>query len=303
MKIVLCICTYRRPDGLKKLLNALPALHGEYELEVVVADNDAQAEGLTVCEQLPADYPFTVTTVLETTPGISSARNAATALALTRSPELVAFLDDDEWPERQWLAELIRIQTECAADVVGGPTRPVFPAHADPALLDNPYYGADMALPDGSQCLLQAGGNFLIKARVLEAMAPTFFHPAFAQSGGEDLAFFMQLDQLGHTMYWAAAATVHEPVPESRLEEGWMRSRITTIHNSRVRVLQLLQPGIVASTIRVAKTAALGTVALASCSLGYLSPRWRERARMLRWKFEGKLSAHLGRTSMRNETY
>ena len=40
-QIVLCICTYRRPDGLAKLLNALPALHDSDDMIVVVSDNDA----------------------------------------------------------------------------------------------------------------------------------------------------------------------------------------------------------------------------------------------------------------------
>ena len=49
-KVVLCICTYRRPDGLRKLLEALPALENAPNLEVVVADNDAGKEGLAVCQ-------------------------------------------------------------------------------------------------------------------------------------------------------------------------------------------------------------------------------------------------------------
>jgi len=307
--IVLCICTYRRPDGLRKLLDSLPELDAgdgqRYadQLQIVVADNDAAREGLAVCELLPATYPFKLHTVSATEPGISAARNAATSAALALKPDLIAFLDDDEWPEPQWLAELIRIQTRCNADVVGGPTRPVFPANTPQDLLNNPYYGADMGLPDATGCTLQAGGNFLIRADVIEPLAPDFFHPAFAHSGGEDLAFFLQLQQLNRSMFWAANAIVHEPVPEARLHDGWMRSRIVNIHNARVRVMQLLQPELKHSIVRCLKTVVLGIVAGALSAVAWVSPALTEKARLLRWKFSGKLSAHLGRVTVRSETY
>lgn len=302
-KIIVCICTYRRPDGLRKLLEVLPTLEGADNVEVVVADNDSGQEGLAVCRSLDKDYPYPVHTLCQLEPGISAARNAATCEALKHAPELVAFLDDDEWPEPQWLRELLRVQKNHKADIVGGPTRPVFPADTAAELLQNPYFGADMGLPDGSECQLQAGGNFLIRASILQTMAPDFFRPEFTQSGGEDLAFFTQLAQQGYSMRWAANAVVYEPVPTSRLLPGWLKHRVVTIHNSRVRVMQLLQPGFAATLLRCTKTVGLGVVALALSCFFWVSPKISDKAQQLRWKFEGKLGAHMGRIHIRNETY
>lgn len=303
MKIVLGICTYRRPEGLLKLLESLPSLDGVDELEIVVADNDSAGEGLAVCQNLPETYPFKVLAMSQTSTGISAVRNAVALKALSLEPDMLVFLDDDEWPEPQWLAELLRIQALHNADLVGGPTRPVFPQHAHPSLHDNPYYGADLNLPDGSACQLQAGGNFLIKADVLQQYAPHFFHEAFAHSGSEDLAFFTQLGNDAHTMRWAANAIVHEPVPESRLSPDWLRQRVINIHNSRVRVTQHLQPGLPATCIRIAKTIALATVAGLQTIAGIAVPAQRHSAQLLRWKFMGKMKAHLGQTTTRGETY
>lgn len=302
-KVILCICTYRRPIGLQKLLDALPKLEGASNLEIVIADNDAGQEGLAVCQSLKKDYPYPVHTLCQLEPGISAARNTATAEALRHAPELIAFLDDDEWPEPQWLAELMRIQSSHSVDVVGGPTRPVFPEGTANDLLENPYFGADMGLIDGSECQLQAGGNFLIRASVLEAMAPVFFRPEFTQSGGEDLAFFTQLAQKGYSMRWAANAIVHEPVPASRLQPEWLKHRVVTIHNSRVRVMQLLEPGLSATLTRCTKTVGLGVFATAMSCFSWASPGIANKAQQLRWKFEGKLGAHLGRINIRSETY
>lgn len=302
-KIVLCICTYRRPLGLRKLLESLPSLEAASNMEIVVVDNDADLQGLAVCQSLGNNYPYPVHALSQLEPGISSARNVATTEALRHNPELVAYLDDDEWPEPQWLSELMRIQAGHHADVVGGPTRPQFPDGTARELLDNPYFGADLGLPDGSECQLQAGGNFLIRACVLQTMAPIFFRPEFSHSGGEDLAFFTQLALQGHTMRWAANAVVHEPVPDSRLTPEWLKYRVVTIHNSRVRVMQLLQPGFGATLVRCCKTVALGACAATVSCFSWLSPAIASKAQQLRWKFEGKLGAHLGRINIRSETY
>ena len=303
MKIVLGVCTYRRPEELRKLLEALPQLEGINDLEVVVADNDAGGEGMQVCHTLPGNYPFNVNAMSVTTSGISAVRNAVATKALSLQPELIVFLDDDEWPESQWLSELLRIQAQFDADLVGGPTRPVFPDHAHPCLINNPYYGADMQLPDGSACQLQAGGNFLVRASTLQRYAPRFFDEEFSHSGSEDLAFFARLAADGCSMHWAANAIVHEPVPESRLTPEWLRQRVINIHNSRVRVMQHLQPTLPARMLRIMKTCALAAAASVLSIGGLLLPGRRRQAQLLRWKLLGKLTAHLGRKTTRGETY
>lgn len=298
---VLCICTFQRPDGLLTLLRSLPQLQDSDGLEIVVIDNDPAQAGLQALQQLPSDYPFTVHTGSTQAPGISHARNAAVDLALTRAPQWLAFLDDDEWPEPDWLRELHRVREATGADAVGGPTRSVFPETADAALRNNPYYGADLNLPDGSACQLEAAGNFLIRATLVKSLGPDYFHPAFAESGGEDLAFFTRLAALGARMHWAAGACVNETVPANRLSEHWMQERVITIANSRVRVMQMLQPGMGATLLRLAKTGALAAQTGLTGLVGLVHAPWRERARLLRWKLQGKVSAHLGHIRHRSE--
>lgn len=303
MKIVLGICTYRRPEELRKLLESLPHLQGMDSLDIVVADNDAGGQGMQVCQSMPDNYPFNISAMSVTTSGISAVRNAVVTKALSLQPDMLVFLDDDEWPEKQWLSELLKVQAQFDADLVGGPTRPVFPEHANPALTDNPYYGADMQLPDGSECQLQAGGNFLIRASVMQHYAPAFFDEAFSHSGSEDLAFFTRLAADGCSMRWAANAIVHEPVPESRLTPDWLKQRVINIHNSRVRVTQHLQPTLSAALIRALKTCALTAAASLLSIVGLVSPAHRHEAQLLRWKLRGKVTAHLGRKTTRGETY
>lgn len=293
MNIVIAICTYRRPDGLERLLNALTHLDtSDHQITVAVADNDKAAQGIAVVDRLRADYPYPIVTVRAEQPGISHSRNAVATLALAQSPELVAFLDDDEWPEPHWLSEMVRIQTQHDADAVGGPTVSLFPDNAPEALKQSHYYGAAIDKPDGAACQLEAAGNFVILASVLASLGPQFFHPDFAQSGGEDLAFFMTLQQRGHSMHWARQATVYEPVPNERLTKEWLRERVKIVHNSRVHVMATLQPGLGAALVRLVKTAGLGGWATLYSAAGLFVPALRLDAAALRWKFLGKLTAH-----------
>lgn len=302
MRIALAVCTYRRPAGLARLLDALGtlALPAGASLELVVVDNEPEATGLEYLRARAPD-PFPVHAHHEREPGLSPARERAVREALALDPELVGFLDDDEWPEPQWLAELVRVRAAHDADAVGGPTRPVFPAGTDAATRANPYFGADLGLPDGAPCRLEAGGNFLMTAGALHAAGPPWFDPAWAHTGGEDLAFFTALARRGGTMRWAANAVVHEPVVPERLGPGWLRGRVVNIANTRVRIMQRLEPGIRARALRVVRTAGLCAVALALSGAGVANAALAERGRLLRWKALGKLRGHAGLTALRGD--
>lgn len=300
-RVALCICTYRRPDGLSNLLNSLTELTPRKPDVVVVVDNHVDGEGAAVCEKMTADYPFELHHAIETEPGISFARNAAVNLALKQNPDLVAFLDDDEWPEAQWLSELIRVRDEQDADAVGGPTLSVFPENTPEEIVNNPYYGADINIADGAACQLEAAGNFLIKASVIKPMGPAYFRPEFAQSGGEDLAFFTTLAQQQAKMNWAAKAVVHEAVPPNRLGRDWLKERVVNIANSRVRVMQVLEPGVLPAAIRGLKTVVLFCQAMLWRIVGVFSESFRQESDILRWKFIGKLKAHFNHKTVRGE--
>ncbi len=300
-RVVVCICTYNRPEGLANLLDQLTLLSPTKPDAVVVIDNHAGGEGAALCEKRRADYPIDLDYAVEPQAGISFARNAAVALALTKQADLIGFLDDDEWPEPQWLAELIRVSRENDADAVGGPTLSVFPADTPDAIKNNPYYGADMNIGDGEPCKLEAAGNFLIKASTISTMGPAYFRPEFAQSGGEDLAFFTELAQKDARMYWSTRAIVHESVPMNRLSADWLKERIINIANSRVRVMQILEPGPLPAMIRGLKTIALFCQASIMTLAGLVSPSIASKAAELRWKFWGKFTAHLNRKTIRGE--
>jgi glycosyltransferase involved in cell wall biosynthesis len=135
------VCTRDRADRLGACLDAVLAL--DYpDYEVIVVDNAPQTDAVArlVCERShpsrwssggspdgpSGDAPRAIRRVVEPTPGLSWARNAGLATAFG---EIVAFLDDDERPDRYWLAELVRGFT--AAPAVAGVSGLVLPARLD----------------------------------------------------------------------------------------------------------------------------------------------------------------------------
>lgn len=302
MKIGICICTYRRPEGLSNLLTHLSNLDTEHNVFVAIADNDnEEQQGIEVAKSIASSYKWPMYWKVVGQTGISYSRNAVSLIALQQKPDLVAYLDDDEWPSNNWLQELVRVQLKYNADAVGGPTCAVFPSEATTEQQKNSYFGADLKLPDGSACQLEAAGNFIIKASVLSELMPEPFDPQFALSGGEDLAFFMRLKQAGYSMHWAANAKVSESVSTDRLSVKWMQRRVMLIANSRVHVMRKAEPGLRPALIRGCKTIALFAYAGLTSLMGLVIPDYANKARILRWKFWGKFTAHLRRNPQRIE--
>jgi len=302
VKIGICVCTYRRPDGLRNLLEHIAQIDSDHDLFVAVADNDQdRKEGIAVAESMASAFPWALFWQSVAEKGISHSRNLAAQIALPQKPDMIAFLDDDEWPSSQWLDELLRVQAETNADAVGGPTVSVFPDSATEKQRQNAYFGADLGLADGSACQLEAAGNFLVKADVLHNLMPSPFDPQFALSGGEDLAFFMRLRSLGCKMHWAANAIVSETVTADRLTPEWMQHRVMVIANSRVHVMRTVEPGVMPALIRGGKTIALCAHAAVWSMIGLVKQEWTHEAKILRWKFWGKFTAHMRHRPQRAE--
>jgi glycosyltransferase involved in cell wall biosynthesis len=100
--ISVVVCTRDRPDQLQDCLHLL----GEQEyprFEVVVVDNASRSGRVTELVNAQCAGSAVFRCVDEPRPGLSWARNTGIAAA---SGDIIAFLDDDEEPDRHWLAGL-----------------------------------------------------------------------------------------------------------------------------------------------------------------------------------------------------
>jgi GT2 family glycosyltransferase len=225
MRVDVCIVTYRRPQGLLRLLGALQELRFPAEapeLRVVVVDNDPAESARPVCDDAHAWLSAPLVYLVEKRRGIPQARNTAVAASLG-SADFLAFLDDDEVPEPSWLAELLRVQRARQADAVAGPVLPRFEAETPGwlvrgGLFERPRYTT------GARIDHAFTGNVLVRTAELARM-DAFFDERMALSGGEDAEFFRRFAASGRRIVWADSAIVYESVPASRAKLRWLLAR------------------------------------------------------------------------------
>lgn len=242
--IDLCVGTYLRPRGLEQLLDAIAVQRYEHvappDLVVVVVDNDPDGSARAVVDAVAARTDLQLHYVLEPARGISVVRN--TAVAATR-PEAtyIAFLDDDEEPEPQWLDALLVTRDEHDADAVAGPVNPRFEQRL-PHWMERGGFHDREQHPTGTRVPYVGTGNVLVRAERLRHTTEPF-DLRLALSGGEDTLFFMGLTRAGGSIVWAAEAVVFETVGPSRAKVGWILRRAYRGGNTFARCEQFDQAG------------------------------------------------------------
>jgi glycosyltransferase involved in cell wall biosynthesis len=222
------ICTRDRTERLASCLTAV--LRQDYpDFEVIVVDNapadDAVAD-LVAGLNAAGTNGVPLRHVVEDRPGLSWARNTGLHAA---SGQIVAYLDDDEHPDRHWLAELARgftlhhgvvgvsglvlpavldTQAQCLYEQFGGHSKgrglaaEVFDvaSHAGQhPLYPLPAFGVGASMAFDRQALLRIGGFDVALGAGTPARA------------GEDTAAICDLMLDGGTfVYWPGAVMWHE---------------------------------------------------------------------------------------------
>lgn len=217
--ISVCVCTYKRPHLLERLLKELVRQEtaGLFTYSIAVADNDearsaeAAVEGFRMVCEVPITY------CVEPKRNIALARNKVVSNA---DGEFVAFIDDDEFPAPLWLQTLFKECNEYKVDGVLGPVKRHFD-QAPPAWFKKSSIYDRPVNPTGQLVEWEDArtGNVLMRRRII-AGDPDPFRPEFR--AGEDQDFFRRKIEEGYVFIWSADALVFETIPPAR----WKRSYI-----------------------------------------------------------------------------
>ena len=295
INVIVAIPTFRRPQSLKRLLNALAKLETSAHVTVLVADNDAErCEGFDVCAALK-DYRWKLDPFIAPERGIAQVRNALVERALKHSCDFIAMLDDDEWPEPQWLDAFLSVQAETGADALHGDILRAF--ETPPGRLAERCDGIAPLLGEtGPVAMIEGSGNIIVSRACFEGLAKPCFDPAFALSGGEDRDFFERLRRQGRRFAWAKEAVVQAWVPASRAKLSWALMRAYRVGNSDMRVFLKHKHSAADSARETAKIAgALLLFPVLFVILGLASNRAVDALRRL-FRAAGKIAAACGST-------
>jgi len=206
--------TYNRASSLARALESLNRQE-QVELEVLVVDNrssDGTAELLSRLSE-----PFVA--LYEATPGESWARN--TGVVRARS-EWIAFFDDDEVAEPDWLWQLWRVAQTSGAAVVGGSVLLSLSAseHQQWGPQCRKFLGELLAEEAGASTL-PGCCNALVHRRVFDQVG--LFDTELTVASDSD--FFLRAQRAGFRIGWAPRARVVQEVSAARCEPGFLRKR------------------------------------------------------------------------------
>lgn len=262
---MILIPTFRRPKGLAKALERLDTLDTDVEISILVAENDpAGGQGREVVRLAAPHHRFPIGVLEVADRGVSHVRNALFAAALaTPDVEFVALLDDDEWPEPQWLKELLAMQRQTGAEIVGGTMLPAF--EGEPPAWAREFELYRQVQPDGPSKMVWGTCNVMLTRSVLERTGPVWFDPALGLTGGEDMEFFARAATRDARFAWAAAAVMYEDVPERRVRPDWVFRRSFRIGSTNALVQRRWRYGLLGRPLILAK--AFGHLALAAGTL------------------------------------
>lgn len=246
--VTVCVCTFRRPQMLRRLLDRLERQEtlGAFTYSAVVCDNDPAGSAREVVEQFRTSSTLKVVYSSEPRKNIALARNEALRNA---TGEFIAFIDDDEFPEPDWLHQMLQTCKERGAAGILGPVRPHFETPPPSwivkgAFCERPEYPTGRIM-HWEECRT---GNVLFHRSIIEGEAQPFLEEF--GTGGEDKDFFMRMSQRGHVFLWCNEGVTWETVPPERWTRAYMLRRALLRGNNILkhpgRQLALLSRSVVA---------------------------------------------------------
>jgi len=223
--VTISIATYNRPELLERTLQSCVSQNNPMGLtyEILVTDNHPSGNAEPVVRRFEALGSVPVRYQQDLTRNMSVLRNVGIKAA---RGAYVAFIDDDEFADPDWLSALMGALRRTGADIAFGPRLAIFASGRPPAYDPKGRYfervydfapDAIVALTaaDGRPLYGLGTGNSISCVRTCMSEAHPF-DPAFGDAGGEDIEYFMRQHIRGRAIAWAADARVTEIVPESR---------------------------------------------------------------------------------------
>jgi glycosyltransferase involved in cell wall biosynthesis len=220
--ITVCVCTYRRQELLKSLLEGLREQEtgGLFTYSILVVDNDHQESANAVVSEFAAGQRIHADYYVQPEQNIALARNMAIEHA---TGDFIVFIDDDESPIRRWLLTLFEACINYNVDGVLGPVHPRYAETPPRWVVEGKFYDR-RTYPTGFVIDWRKGrtGNTFLKREVFAGMTAPF-RPEFRT--GEDQDFFRRVIEKGYVFIWCNEAVAYEIVPASRWNRSFLLKR------------------------------------------------------------------------------
>jgi GT2 family glycosyltransferase len=227
------VCTRNRSVALARACEAV--LEVDFDprrWEMLIVDNSSTDDTADVARSVAEAHPTQVRVVVEEEIGLSAARN--TGIAATDA-EIVAFIDDDAFPEQGWLTAIVKGFRRPEVMCVGGPVAPLLEGELPPWFRGRflPYLTV-WDLGDEEADLryneYPRGANMAFRRSGLEAVGGFSTH--LGRKGAsllscEEIELCLRLERAGWGILYRPDARVRHLTPAERITPDWMRARFS----------------------------------------------------------------------------
>ena len=219
--VSIILCTYKREKLLRQALGDLIAQRtdGNFVYDILVVDDGPTDETRRLVEELVGYSKVPISYIRGQGKGYTLALNKG--VKASRS-EWLAFFDDDQRTDSNWLRELYSFAVKSRNDVVGGSVVLAMP-ESDLSKI-GPYcrellgeYPSDWRRKPS---YLPAGGNRIVKRNVFDKIG--LFDESFL-TGGCDRDFLFRASAAGFKMGWTPKAVVRHLISSNRLKSKYIR--------------------------------------------------------------------------------
>ena len=216
------LCTYNRAEMLKNLLTSLinQETKGEFAFEIVVIDDGSTDSTQELLQKVSMNSEVMIRFFREERVGVAAARNRG---VLESHGDWIAFIDDDETAEPDWLLELVTAARASGADCIGGSLELALEEKArEIAKSARKHLGEIPPLGWFQKRFTYSGpgtGNALVR-RVLFDTVGLF--DTNLRVVGEDQDFFRRARKLGYKTVFTSNALVHHFIPAYRVQPSYL---------------------------------------------------------------------------------
>jgi glycosyltransferase involved in cell wall biosynthesis len=222
-EISIVVCTYNRAAILSRALDTLERqqTNGKFTYDIIIVDDGSSDHTTRVVRDFAERRTVPVKYVAAGGQGIAHARNCG--IDATNSP-WIAFFDDDQLAEPNWLLELYRCALEHGAVCVGGIRRLALTqreltglSSASRQVLGEIDYG-NKTQRCGRKAI-PAAGNQLISRSLLDEVG--HFDGELVR-GGEDIEIAHRIRSAGYEAWFTPMAIVYHITPPYRLKTQYL---------------------------------------------------------------------------------
>lgn len=221
--ISICICTYKRPEMLLHLLTCLQNQRTDelFLYSIVVVDNDHAQSAKNTIDSFKEKSAINIEYFCEPEQNIALARNKAVQNA---KGNFLALIDDDEFPDSNWLLILYKTCKRYYANGVLGPVKPCFEGNPPKWVVNGKFYGKGQHETGHILKWQDTRTSNVLMNRAIFNDHENMFKREFGR-GGEDMDFFKRAIDKNYIFVWCNEAPVYEIIPPERCKRVFMLKR------------------------------------------------------------------------------